>query len=148
MNITNEIRARIFALYIGCEVVYPDGYTVKIVGITEFEGMIQVLKNDHTDWWNFDDAKLLLTPLDKITDEHRNELYSIISIDSFINDFTVNGFLESFSPSIITKDGNRFCAEFYYTALDFLRAKGYALPYMGIDLFTSGIAIDATEIKK
>lgn len=39
----------------------------------------------------------------------------------------------------------RLTSDKYFQMLDYLRSKGYHIPYMGIDLFQEGIAIQKTK---
>jgi len=70
---TQKLTAQRAALYYGCDVTtkYDEGKSYKMVGLSTDMGNLQVLTGGgDTDWWNIDICQLLLTPLEKITDEH------------------------------------------------------------------------------
>lgn len=72
-------KQNLFCLYMGAEpleVEFKDGTNRKVVGISIYEDMIQVLDNDgNTDWWNISpDCTALLYDLSDITDEDAVEV--------------------------------------------------------------------------
>lgn len=69
-SIAEEVKAKVFALYLGQTCIDSDNKKHHILGISLEEAMIQVDGDNHdVDWWNFDAVKLILKPLSSITDE-------------------------------------------------------------------------------
>ena len=150
MKLNKEQHAKVFGLYIGSMVIYPDGEIVTIVGITPYEGMIQVLKsNDNVDWWNYHNAKLILTTLSEITDE---DCFYIANLkyqykEGYDLDLAIK--MGKILAEII---GGNYSLKWSFgreimEIIDYLRSKSYHIPYMGYDLYESGIAIKPKEVK-
>lgn len=140
MELTNEMRDRIFSLYIGCDIKHSDGSKSQLVGLSPYEGLAQVLNNSGDDWWNYHDDKIILKPLSSISDENIIEIAELAGIESgstqqLIKE--VKQWLFGYNDGIDTDSDNK---SNYLKVADFLRSKSYALPYMGQDLFTLGIA--------
>lgn len=128
MENTTENKAKFFALYWGQRVVYDNNryYTVDTLGITILRGC------------------LLLTPLSQITDEDAKELgkicglangtvrgyaYSVlVEDDSYQLQISFNGYI------CLRKNDKLYNEKGILDCYDFVRSKGYALPYMGLSV--------------
>ncbi len=159
-ELTNQERAKIFGMYLGCEYIADDEYAKKVHGVT-----IDALLAGR----NKPNRKLLLTPLEKITDEDAIEVgkifnseyeWKVTSRDNsaittechdyiivlWYDDSSLIDFLEKYEgEENIKAHGGVTGAMSSYNIIeiiDYLRSKGYALPYKGIDLFKAGIAIE------
>lgn len=138
--ITNEMKAKIATLYWGC----PNQYKRKGQIVTGEVGGItiqNILKGDY--------CKLILKPLSEITDEDANTFWKKLGLN---DDYGNNEAYPKESRKQFILDWlerkpkfpahyEKFNAVKSILAIDTLRELGYALPYMGIDLFESGIAI-------
>lgn len=79
-----KLTAQIAKVYMPCKITdkYANGVQYDMVGISEYEGNLQVkMPSGDTDWWNIDICQLILTPLSKITDEHAIEVALICKRD-------------------------------------------------------------------
>jgi hypothetical protein len=146
--IAEQTKARIFGLYLGCPVMDVDEpakrlYLSDVSYHRELDMAMATVANedDIEDWWprnNLDYIKLLLSPLRDLTEEDGNAIakmcggvwlkkddnfWQIVDKDNQVPEWFI---LNEYLPMKIT---------------DFLRSRYYALPYMGIDLFGSGIAM-------
>lgn len=142
MELNHETRARIFGLYIGCEVQY--GYegrtrTGKLEGLNEkgeaiiFDPGIKVFS--HYRYVRLDLAQLLLSPLEAITEADAVACYELIfAPDAVARGEKINTVRSWIMRNVIP-----------YQVADHLRELGYAVDYKGIDLFEAGIAIDRTK---
>lgn len=155
--ITNEIKAKIFAQYLGqnvmlCQNRPTEGLTELIfplVGVKRESFMIQ--KDD----WTFGQSRhfsdkyrdsLLLKPLSAITDE------DIIWVAKYVNDEEEEDYSEAIAQKhflidvLLTKDRDESITEMTPIEIlyiyQYLQSKGYALPYMDYsveDLVKAGI---------
>ncbi len=165
-NLTNEERARIFAMYYGAEVQTGFKETYVVNG--------NIISDIASVWPMHNDAKLLLNPLPKITDEHAIEVAKIWKPDYEWKVIGKDQFdcllMVECSDYIMWFDfmGSSFDFEEKYTGeenieahgcekeetsceriveiIDCIRELGYALPYKGQSLFDLGIAIDKTTL--
>lgn len=150
--ITNEMKA-VYGLYIGCSCEFYIGFDNyakgKLVGIKtdmaiiepfpEQETAVPLLlhRNGKPDVLG---CRLILTPLSEITDE------DAIAICKMGNDrlsqpedqLVVGRQIAANMVSVFIEEPFLYN---YVEIIDFLRSKSYMLPYMGIDLFESRIAI-------
>jgi len=134
-TIIPEIKARIQCLYIGCELFVPDEPKetwypfdkneggLKLVGINGSQLIVQRIAEHKYDLYN--QTQLLLTPLQNITDEDAIECvgYLIklgIGSPAFINP-------KQYCIEAYNSGGTLFMV---YSVVDYLRSRGYALPYM------------------
>jgi hypothetical protein len=110
-KITNEIKAKIFAPYVGAANVFNEN------------GIKYILEYSILDEWNrsfFKRSYIELTPLSDISDEdlnHLSEILGVIYPENFVNSIVENS---SYGANPTNCIG----------AIDYLRSKGYALPYM------------------
>lgn len=163
-----EVR-QIFANYIGQQAIFPDGKTCEITGI---------LLGADDDVFLFDDSskysllhtqyKLMLTPLEQITEEHIKGLAKIFSSNpdnvwdvKYYPDFIVveckdrRLFIYFNSDRLLDFEMKQINGEWTSSplnnlvdAIDQLREWGYALPYKGGSLFETATVVDKTTIKK
>lgn len=166
--ITNEMKAKIFGLYIGCECVYDNSMPLSrhagnILGYDYRYGFMISTKNAIVPFRfvSQEFTQLILTPLSEITDEDAIEVARLLDpwlveqmayeltrekISDKGHIITIEGMRDkSRKVRIFLPMGHVFCSDNENTinpgVIDFLRSRGYALPYMGIDLFQSNIAI-------
>lgn len=138
--ITNEMKAKIFALYLGSP------FQVEYVSVTD--GTEKTLKHDcltvfdlyihNPEKDKYHELKLILKPLSEITDDDLTEIAKMYG--------GIRAKLDDLHLQVI--DANNMVPKWFYlkgdiphTLVDFLRSKSYALPYIGIDLFESSLAI-------
>lgn len=151
--ITQELQERIYAAYWGCEVSYL--YLVgdthreasgKIVGIyrvddnlvldlIDGEGGIYPTDVDENQ------CQLVLTPLAEITDGDIEATWNVTGIGEHIIDNSKESFLRMFDPSKCAESDERMGQAIYLRVYDYLRFRGYAFEFDGIDLIEAGIAI-------
>lgn len=175
-ELTNEDKARVFAMYLGCECIADEQLEhwhpfdkgekgLKVAGVVHETVVIQRIAETVKDKYN--QCKLLLKPLSEISDEDAIEVIKI-SVRTGKGDYSQLEYTITESSdeckvvscmSMLGRvyyNGNVFLhnediSDFFpihnhIETTDFLRSRGYALPYKGIDLFGSGIAI--SNIKK
>lgn len=133
MQNTIENKAKFFALYWGQEILYVDSYN-KIKHIDSF-WLDELINESH----------LLLTPLSQISDEDAIEVAKILgnaengsSIEwdcggesfDFIGDYCGTVYYDG----EIDYNENEQVSLLILQAYDYLRSKGYALPYMGLSV--------------
>jgi len=164
-KLTKEQIARVFALYMGCHVKFTTnkGHThIAAIGALASDA---VQSADYIDWYLLEQCQLILTPLSSLTDEHAVEVAKwcdngfraakdvaikrsketiylttgqcddVSCIRIYRNFFKVERIHEDNECNNIT---NTTCNRI----IDLLRSYNYALPYMGIDLYEAGIAIE------
>jgi hypothetical protein len=147
-QLSNKEIARVFAMYLGCEIVYQQNHSLvfKVSGI--------VIENIIDENLETPDRLLLLTPLSKITDEHAIEvakMYYSTEVNCTAKDgrHIINKyFIKGINSSFIT-----YVECFFF--FQYLIQQGYAVPlYFGInhpcngkDAIELGIAIDKTAVK-
>lgn len=132
-ELTNEQKAKIFAMYWGQRVLKFS----KTAPATQYVDEYMFARIDK-------ECVLALTPLSAISDEHAIEVAKM------------NRYTASDDSAICAKVGRDILKRCFvenpvmclpYECADKLRQWGYALPYNGIDLFEAGIAIDKTTLK-
>lgn len=144
MTITNEIKAKVFAQYLGHPMKCTGGHFianknsmrdgVKIMSLS-------VMADCYEGTFKWSDFKLILTPLSQISDEDEIELGNIIGT------FDVTYFIRS----LIGKTVYSINASTAFQCYQFLQSNGYDLPqYLlgGKTLHECGLAIyesDNTE---
>lgn len=122
-KITNEIKAKIFAPYVGVAKIYNKHGIQSTLTYS-------ILDDYFTTY--FDTAYIELTPLEHISDDdlnHLSEVLEVIYPENFVNSIVENS---SYGANPTNCIG----------AIDYLRSKGYALPYMDYsvsDLVKNGI---------
>jgi len=124
-KLTNEEIARVFAMYLGCELKCSQS------------GALATVYHPHA-CADYEHWQLLLTPLSKITDEHLVACYHLHS--GLIGyDYTCD-----FKPALemsrhwINMDGEKTLCKLTQLS-EYLRSKGYAVPlFFGIDHWANG----------
>lgn len=129
-ELTNKDKARIFALYLGCEIINPDNAFTRNYVCDGFE--ISLIEKGQSN------NQLILKPLSAILDEDAIE---VAKMNYSNRDEKIDGAKERYIRSTKTYILNPV-EVLQYPIVDFLRSRGYALPYKGIDLFEAGIAIE------
>jgi len=156
MELTNEIKARIFGQYLFCPMLRNkniEGNDVIVQVIPEYIDDILEAVYDY---------KLILTPLSEITDEDLKELGDLcgivgeviiwirgdysVTICNTIKSRMVKIYYSGSNSRIIDKGFE--IIEYNTLITDYLRSKGYMVPYMGIDLYEAGIAIKPIKYGK
>jgi hypothetical protein len=145
MEITNEFIASAFAAYWGCTIKTVDErnpeFDPNVGQLIELSntGVTASCKAYNAESMIYE-AKLHLHRLSDITDEHAIEVANIASVCSGWNGVILLG-------RQIIDDFNRYTKIFDVKDLnkithivDYLRSKGYATKFRGIDLIESGIA--------
>lgn len=146
-KITNEIIAKIFSQYLGCQFLYSG---TKDNSTTELDLYALKLMIEYND---FNKCTLLLTPLEQITDKDANEIALILGMekwnqnDNFFvthrrDDAIVfstlgttailffNGqIFPNYNDKIRTTNEHKESLMIIYV-YQYLQSKGYALPYM------------------
>lgn len=149
MQLTNEIKAKIFGLYIGCEVQVEGEERICTLSSAVDDGNYKVRYWDADGyeffWCNISKCKLILrqlfSPFCKLSDEEHSKVLSIIHKSSrHYSIVNANSVIEG-------GFGNNIPLDLCWEIQDYLRSRGYALPYLNIDLFESGIAIKKTNKK-
>jgi hypothetical protein len=137
MGITNEIRAKIFALYLRCEIMNVDQKEI-LIGIcgdmiySDWRGLKNVC--------GIDETQLLLTPLSKITDEDKIEVAKMAGYDPKL--YSIEYSQDTFSFCCSSSSSYIELKYLQFGVVDYLRSKSYHIPYQDIDLFEAGIAIE------
>ena len=149
MEVSKKVKIKMFCTYLPCKGHYkPTGEVVSMGGYSDDTAYIEYWPmKDHNDseWSHIDNFQLALTPLSEITDEHAIEVATMASKAKFEQDLYNGRIIISDiikNRPIKTLHPNTLLAIF-----DYLRSESYMLPYMGIDLFEAGIAIDKTKMK-
>ncbi|MES2620205.1 MAG: hypothetical protein V4615_05065 [Bacteroidota bacterium] len=145
MKLTNEQIARVFGMYLGCEMVHGrfHGHMEVIKGTGQFRATC-------SDWWedvSDNKYKLVLIPLSSITDEDAIEVAKIHGSYSFDGrTFKVRGF----------KDWLNSGGNIRYNMYQYLIQQGYAVPLFiapnhpanGKTAIELGLAIEKTKEAK
>lgn len=149
--ITNEKKLskdqwmKVLSLYIGCSVKIG---SIQPVRLTKINTEGETVGGVHEEYgfmrngiWLLDGTpavRLILKPLSEITESDLTEIAKMYG--------GIRAKLDDLHLQVI--DANNMVPKWFYlkgdiphTLVDFLRSKSYMLPYMGIDLFESGIAI-------
>lgn len=170
MTHTSEFLSSVFGAYIGCEI---DFYThdkhyhavlfgaYRSIAFKMEERVFVYIKTDGDACEGkgpLEKCKLILTPLSDITDEHAIEIGKMVNSLLFEDEkaLSMGRFILNmqFDISIdyvplLSSDlyiyGEKIKAKSQCRIIDFLRSKGYHIPYMGVDLFQEGIAIQKNK---
>ena len=126
---TLENKAKFFALYLGQKVLFSEDEYLMIVGL-------------HSATWRYDikNYKLLLKPLSQTTDEDAIKVFDLVLRPNhdYIKRLEKADFIKqgrSFVNSLNTEQScYMLSTNLVSKGIDFLRSKGYALPYMGISV--------------
>jgi hypothetical protein len=155
-KLNREEVARVCGMYLGCRVKVGGSRKYhKLVGISEGQCRLTGSQG-FTRWYPISECQLILTPLEDITDEDVEALARIAKLEGKIDihrgDFAINVYDESkrrllfyhrgsFSNTRIFDKNGFEVIEYCIDIIDFLRSRSYALPYRGVDLVASGIAV-------
>jgi len=128
MEITNEIKAKIMAPYIGSSCFTYDGSIGtkrSLKGIT----WTLALQDEKGDVFRIDKCKVLLKPISAILDEDAIELIKIYKVitsndDGYITEHSQS--IEKIKKAVIAISEKGAVLR----ACQYLQSKGYALPYM------------------
>lgn len=112
----------IFALYWGCKYTYKNEWGTYSAEVGDYHWMDHVKQG----------AQIHLKELSEITDE--DALHIALTFYTHYKSDIINATKESLLVHTESLE---------YPVADYLRSKGYALPFEGQDLFESGIAIKA-----
>lgn len=128
-----DLRLKIFAAYAPCLCVYSDTakgpYAIEGVSITE--GVALFSWDDDSDWWNVtNQTKLILRPLKQILPIDLQGLKDLGYSADLVNAIKNVG--------LSTEE---LSLESAIEITDYLRERGYMIPFRGIDLFEQGIAV-------
>lgn len=159
-----ELKYQFFGLHLGRKVL-NDGEIFDLSGLTDYGLFSPVailsdgIENDATHHRYIKNCQLLLKPLQDISEQDAVEVAKIALGEKEINH---KGFEKFDSHSIVWFEKNEVWIHFesnrvliarfaigkaialpcsIYPAADFLRSKGYCLPYMGIDPVKEGWAV-------
>ena len=131
MENTKENKARFFAQYLGSdfENTYTRPTVLRITGAT-----IDLINNERMEQWK--DSKVILKPLSSISDEDAVELGSVLGFMNFTKvSVEDSGFWIVWEVNgEIRKNKFVFYNDIPFPLADFLRSKGYALPYLGLSV--------------
>lgn len=161
MEISNEMRVAIYHVYhtaqvagkpyIGYSEFSEEQQNKTLIGNIKYldkEGAHVVHADVHGNPWNeitfynYGECQLLLTPLSEITDEHAVEVARIMNIiDAECPQSDYPHWIEYTKRTYLT-DLKMSKYAFSVHAIDYLRSKSYHVPYMGIDLFEAGFAVE------
>lgn len=143
--ISNEVLARIFAAYLGSEVIaeynadFPmcKGVLTGIHG--EFGAEIQFLPNGNAEeepqYRAYDNCQLILKSIEDVASDEETCFYIAEMFGATLQSkhATRDNILQFGATRAVLESNNLPVA-------DYLRSKSYALPINGIDLFEAGIA--------
>jgi hypothetical protein len=153
-TLTNEQKARILAVYLGCETNYG-----KLVGVCNWAAYTEM--NDGTiQSGSLENLSLSLTPLSAISDKHINDVADIINVrtDKGLKDMGIPFTRKGFVLEWLLKENNFTTTNIWKhnLAFQYLIQKGYAVPTFievghplnGKTPIELGIAIDSTTINQ
>lgn len=139
----------ILGAYMGAMVTdkYSDGKSYKMVGVSEWEGNLQVeTSKGETDWWNINQCQLILFPLSKISDEDAVEVAKIMGVidsDCGVDDYEYWGNYVKKSYINEGKQHRSFIVS--VEVIDYLRSRSYDCGHGDIkSLIEAGMAVDGT----
>ncbi len=128
-KLTNEEIAKVFAMYLGAEVVYTRGNYSDRFYYTLVDMFNNSICSANSERSSFQNCQLLLTILSGITDEHAIEVGKIWNISTVTN-HDISDIKEYFIEYGIPQN-----IELY----QYLISKGYAVPlWFGIDHWANG----------
>lgn len=146
-EITQEMKAKIFGQYLGSKVLlsspkYTDGYaTGTLCGVNSLIDEYLISWDDGGDWWVLGgQCQLILKPLEDVASDKETCLgvAAIFGVTLQSEHATLDNVRQFGSTRAILECTNIRVA-------DYLRSRGYHLPYMGIDLYASSIAVKPKE---
>ncbi|MES2285815.1 MAG: hypothetical protein V4547_09025 [Bacteroidota bacterium] len=135
MEITNEIKAKIFAQYLGQKIQWRDTSETEVTTLT-------ISELDRSEKITFLCIKLLLKPLFAISDEDALAISVIMQFTELEEETTKIEYIKQVIPNLYPCSS---CSKLIVlNVFQFLQSKGYDLPqYLlgGKTLFESGLAI-------
>jgi len=171
-NITNEQVARVFAMYLGCEIRYGENEEASTLESIATSGLIGDENRDERGegWYDQSDCKLLLTPLHAISDEDAIEVSKLFWRGSATNEerkylgrmavgFHFENYSWDYENGFDTAKNRKRISEIGFIAAtriyQYLIQKSYAVPLFfepghpdnGKDAIQLGLAIDKTKTK-
>jgi hypothetical protein len=136
METSNEIISKVFAGYLGCEMIFEkSGRITRLFGVTIGNNDISLMDSDSLKSYNYFPFKLLLTPLSAISDEDAIEVAKMLDYHDS-EDFSVKVFIER--GIMDNKLWKR------YDTYQYLQSRSYDLPHYllgGKTLHQSGLCI-------
>lgn len=156
-KLTNEEIARVFAMYFNSDIQLHEIGESAFISRIESINRNNILAKEYNFIlkWSFQEVKLLLTPLSKITDEHAIELSVCCFPDG--NDYDYLHGAATGKAIVTTIKSGRQTNTFYpmarmYDCFQYLMQQGYAVPlFFGLNHWANGktaielgIAIEAT----
>lgn len=145
MKLTYEILCK----YPNARVYYADGESYEVVGMSKWEGNLQVVtRHGDTDWWNIDLFQLILTPIDKINDEDAVEVAKMLDLqysntdDNYFLDLTGMADYLSEMYSNENRFGDRATFWQVRNVSDYLLSRNYDL----YSLIAAGVAVENEKI--
>lgn len=167
MELTSEIKAKIFGLYLGSPIRVSQN---KLFIDDTINNGSTIHGHEFTIWDVHDtgygskafDVRLILKPISEISDEDAITVAKMLGCEVELDEkiYPPNPMLRNI-PKLTTDqklsnigkrelnilDNTVGVNPMEFDIADFLRSKSYALPYMGIDLFEAGIAILKNKIQ-
>ena len=142
-DLTTKERLQVFMLYPNAKRLVKAGPKIEYMGMSAMELIEKEIRIDN-DFYN---SQLLLKELSLISEEEKRELARIAKVEEKHADDCVIGMR---SPHRLehTWIFRQSTIQSIVDAADYLRSRNYSLPFRGIDLFESGIAIPEKDFKK
>lgn len=129
MELTNELKARFFALYWGQQVgkIEPTKEYLGLCWVKHFDSLHPVISPSELSY-------LELRPLSSITEEEATEVantvYPYVTDSERVDLDAIVKYLTGIYPI----DGSEDTTNNMFHLCDYLRSKGFALPFMGISV--------------
>jgi len=120
---TLENKAKFFAQYWGQAVIQD----VDNSGVSQIYPVVQ------SNMYRFEESILLLKPLSSITDEDLELLVPIVQSTSYHGSYLKPNMVKQIFNDYLNK-GSSLHGTQWWQMKDFLRSKGYALPYNGLSV--------------
>ncbi len=165
-QLTNQQRLQIFMLYPNAlikAISEEDGLTFEGSRVRKWilnnmeEPDLMLFSGDGrpSEYFSLSECQLLLKGIDQLTGYERDPLVRILGFSPEDGDHIdiFGRTKESTALHVRTQAGNSYecynlrsdLGKLPYPAADYLRKKNYALPFEGIDLFESGIAVRTNQ---
>lgn len=143
-KITDQELYKVFAMYIDAPVMYrckDEDVVCRIVnvGINSLYATGTCKDGNAFNSYGINGGKLLITPLEDISEAHKNEISKIVKFE--IISFSSNKLVAKVTVTKYPFNQELDIECLPYDAVDKLREWGYMLPYKNINLFEAGIAI-------
>lgn len=117
---------KVFMQYWGQKFIYTAGNECELLirGCSLVNGIYVFVIEQQSTLWPIGGCVIELKPLGEISKEDRAKVVEILQIKDVVN-ITVGAFLQE----LLKSEYNTYRADFTLQAIDFLRSRGYALPY-------------------